>query len=103
MPRTKTITMTQRNEKGSEIFGTNEMGVKDCFLFAKTMTANGNSLPATVEMIQTIDHLLILTKESVLLDNRKFTKTGRLRKDKDLMSLIDSELGILSDKLNQLN
>lgn len=96
--------MSNRKELGSQSFGTKVIRTDEFALMAKVIKEQHPETTAA-EIFITVnamdDMLSLINMRSVITFNR-FTKAGRLRKDRSLSSLIDGRMNVLLEELTDL-
>lgn len=81
-------------ERGSEMFGTDVMKTDECALMALAMKENGSDNETILADIEFIDDLLSIQRMRVIGRAVAFTKSGRMRKDVTLQSMVDNRLNL---------
>jgi hypothetical protein len=84
---------------GSLIFNTTEIRSDEYVLMAKAMKENNVPISEIPLHIEAIDDMLCIQKVSSIINSRRFTKTGRLRKDISLSSFIENRIEKLMNDL----
>ena len=91
-----------KNPLGSETFGTTNVRTDEFVLFAQVIVANGGTVEQADLEIKAIDDMLSLQKIENIINNQKFTKTGKLRKNQSMLDFMDGRLNLLINDLKQL-
>jgi hypothetical protein len=92
-----------RRHLGSETFGTAEISADEYLLMAKVITKNGGSVHQAALEIKMMDDVLCMMKMKIIIVSHQYTKSGKLRKDADLQSMIDRRINLLIDDLRLLD
>jgi fructose-1,6-bisphosphatase/sedoheptulose 1,7-bisphosphatase-like protein len=79
--------------KGSEIFDTHEMKTDEVVLFASVARNNGLTNDEILEDISFIDDLLCMQKMTAIINSKRYTVTGRIRKNASFQELISNRIG----------
>ena len=83
------MNVNMKKKLGSEIFGTAEIKTDEYILAAKVITGNGASVEQAALEIEMYDDVLQMIRMRMIIVGHSFTKTGRTRKDADLLSMIE--------------
>jgi hypothetical protein len=86
---------------GSISFGTNVIRTDEYAIAAKVMRDNGSSLEVIACELTAWDDMLSLIRIQALIVGSQYTKTGRLRKNSTLQSLLEQRLDLLITELKE--
>lgn len=78
---------------GSEIFDTHEMKTDEVVLFASVAKNNGLTNNEILEDISLIDDLLSMQKMTAIINSKRYTASGRIRKNTSFQELISNRIG----------
>jgi hypothetical protein len=87
---------------GSEVFGTTQIKTDEYIMLAKVMVENGSPLEQADAEIHAIDDMLSMQKISSIINSRRFTSSGRIRKDSRLSDMISNRLDKLLIELKEM-
>lgn len=87
---------------GSSIFQTAVVKTDEYLLLASVMKANGSTTQQISLEIEAIDNMLSMQRIRSIISSRRFTSTGRIRKDSSLTNMIDKRLDQLVQELKEV-
>ena len=86
--------------KGSALFGTSFITTEEYILMGKVKKAAGASTEEIAIEIEAMDDIISLMRSEAIIRARRFTPTGRIRKDSALGDLINNRIDLMIDELN---
>lgn len=89
-------------KSGSEIFGTEIVKTDEYILLAQVMVRNGETVEEAALSISAIDDMLSVLRASSLITARRFTPTGRIRKNSSVLDILDGRIGKLCEEISAL-
>lgn len=87
---------------GSEIFGTEIVRTDEYILLAQVMVGNGSTVKEAALEISAIDDMLSILRSASLINARRLTPTGRIRKNSSLLDILDGRIGKLCEEITAL-
>lgn len=94
--------MTSRNTLGSDTFGTTQIRTDEYIIMAEVMVENGQTIEAAAIQISAIDDMLSLQRMQSIIQQNRYTATGKIRKNSSLSDLIDNVVGRLVGELKEI-
>lgn len=87
---------------GSDIFGTTVVRTDEYILLASVMVQNGSSVPRADSDIMAIDDMLSIQRIQSIVRSKRYTATGRLRKDSSLLDIYSKRIDLLLEQQKEL-
>lgn len=87
---------------GSLTFDTTVIRTDEYVLLAETMVENGASVEEAAVTISAIDDMMIIQRMQIITNTMRFTTTGRLRKDHNMVDMLSRRLDQLLVELKEI-
>ncbi|CAB4138957.1 hypothetical protein UFOVP350_31 [uncultured Caudovirales phage] len=92
-----------RNQSGSELFGTAVMKSEEYVMMAEVMVENGYSVEQAALEIAALDDMLHMQRMRLVIIKNARTQKGFMRSDATLRDFMNRRLDVLVEELKQVN